>query len=291
MTGPKISLDIPKTGNPFYAILERSASPHSPTSSESSAATDADRTVPTVANEYIWTPPAPDPKYWEHVAKAQKIRSGVTELKRSLGQRASGDEVQRLSKELRARERKLMRYIDHHVLDFDDVLQPSMIADNASDKRKPSGHIEQGIADNASDRRKPNGHIELGTVSPPISPDLGPNRPLPPLPTATQPQKPPVPQKHTQRTAALDSHGFITSYKKNAQLARTESQVAKPKSRLLWTGIFGAKNIKPVENRRRSGSAEEAQLIRGSRLTSMASVPTLAPVRGRSDTGQSVFVL
>ncbi|KAJ2496397.1 hypothetical protein GGH96_005863 [Coemansia sp. RSA 1972] len=269
MTGPKISLDIPKTGNPFYAILERSASPHSPTSSESSAATDVDRAVPTAANEYIWTPPAPDPKYWEHVAKAQKIRSTVTELKQSL-RRRTGDECQRLSKELRARERKLMRYIDHHVLDFDDVLQPSMITTG-----------------------KANGNIELGTVSPPTSPDLAPDRPLPPLPCANiQPQKPPpVPQKTMPRTAALDSHGYITSYKKNAQLAHSsESQAVKPKSRLLWTGIFGAKNIKPVERRRRSGSAEEAQ-IQKSRLTSMSSVPSLAPARGRSDTGQSVFVL
>ncbi|KAJ2264582.1 hypothetical protein EV176_006202 [Coemansia sp. RSA 451] len=267
MTGPKISLDIPKTSNPFYAILERSTSPHSPTSSESSAATDADRAVPVVANEYIWTPPAPDPKYWEHVAKAQKIRSAVTELKQSLGHR-TGDESQRLSKELRARERKLMRYIDHHVLDFDDVVKPSMIT---------------------QDKRKANNHIELGTVSPPTSPDLAPDRPLPPLPRASRTQNPPpVPQKPSH--TALDSQGYITSYRKNTQLAHPNdpSREAKPKSRLLWTGIFGAKNIKPVERRRRSGSAEEAQ-IQKSRLTSMSSVPTLTPVRGR-DTAQSVFV-
>ncbi|KAJ2306198.1 hypothetical protein IWW52_006268, partial [Coemansia sp. RSA 2704] len=242
MTGPRVSLNIPDNSNPFYAILARSSSPHSPTASESSsAATEASTDdVEAVAGEYVWTPPAPDPRYWEHVAKAQKLRSGVRELRAQLAQ---GDSW-RLGRELRARERRLMRYVDHHVLDYDDVLR-------ADARRKAE------LARN----------LELGTISPPISPDLAPDRALPPTPA------------ETASGTRLDSQGFINSYKKNARLAEAGGSNPgreKSKGRQLWTGLFGSR-IRPVEspqpaNRRRSGSVEEAQMARGaSRLASMSS--------------------
>ncbi|KAJ2738689.1 hypothetical protein H4R23_000978 [Coemansia sp. Cherry 401B] len=302
MTGPRVSLNIPDNSNPFYAILARSSSPHSPTASElSSAATEASTDdVEAVAGEYVWTPPAPDPRYWEHVAKAQKLRSGVRELRAQLAQ---GDSW-RLGRELRARERRLMRYVDHHVLDYDDVLR-------ADARRKAE------LARN----------LELGTISPPISPDLAPDRPLPPLPPgaekhpaekaqadrfhAPRPREmaagpplyvsgalPPTPAETASGTR-LDSQGFINSYKKNARLAEAGGSNPgreKSKGRQLWTGLFGSR-IRPVEspqpaNRRRSGSVEEAQMARGaSRLASMSSVPALAPMRGRGDTAQSVYAL
>ncbi|KAJ2296498.1 hypothetical protein IWW55_005078 [Coemansia sp. RSA 2706] len=322
MTGPRVSLNIPDNSNPFYAILARSSSPHSPTASESSsAATEASTDdVEAVAGEYVWTPPAPDPRYWEHVAKAQKLRSGVRELRAQLAQ---GDSW-RLGRELRARERRLMRYVDHHVLDYDDVLR-------ADARRKAE------LARN----------LELGTISPPISPDLAPDRPLPPLPPGAekhqaekaqarkhqadkyQTEKPRADKHQTDRFHAprpremaagpplyvsgalpptpaetasgtrLDSQGFINSYKKNARLAEAGGSNPgreKSKGRQLWTGLFGSR-IRPVEspqpaNRRRSGSVEEAQMARGaSRLASMSSVPALAPMRGRGDTAQSVYAL
>ncbi|KAJ1828543.1 hypothetical protein LPJ70_007220, partial [Coemansia sp. RSA 2708] len=280
-------------------------------SESSSAATEASTDdVEAVAGEYVWTPPAPDPRYWEHVAKAQKLRSGVRELRAQLAQ---GDSW-RLGRELRARERRLMRYVDHHVLDYDDVLR-------ADARRKAE------LARN----------LELGTISPPISPDLAPDRPLPPLPPGAekhpaekaqadkyQAEKPRADKHQTEKhqtvkhqtvkhqtdrfhaprpremaagpplyvsgalpptpaeTASgtrLDSQGFINSYKKNARLAEAGGSNPgreKSKGRQLWTGLFGSR-IRPVEspqpaNRRRSGSVEEAQMARGaSRLASMSS--------------------
>ncbi|KAJ2359416.1 hypothetical protein GGF43_000035 [Coemansia sp. RSA 2618] len=330
MTGNKLSLAIPEATSVRFAILDSASSPHSPASSESSEATDADTsTVVSVQNsEYIWTPPALDPKYWEYVAKAQKIRTGVTELKQTLALKHDNDgvELQRQRKELRAQERKLMRYIDHHVLDYDDVIRA--VTRGSVDGRNSR---RASVADSKCESKPaPAHHVELGTISPPTSPDLAPNRPLPPLPPgAEQPKKskplPRVisgalpltpPEKAAAAAAAAivsnedsrlhsntgpDSREPAHPHKKTVRIvdnnerdARAEQGDAKekPKSRLL-RGLFGNKSAKPVPtaNRRRSGSAEEMQLMRGSpRLASMSSVPTLR-VRGRSDAAHSIYVL
>ncbi|KAJ2850661.1 hypothetical protein IWW36_001705 [Coemansia brasiliensis] len=294
MSRPKISVGISETTNPFYAMLERSASPHSPSSSESSAATEMNTDADAgVTSEYLWKPPPPDPKYWDHIAKAQRIRSDVSELKQSLKHKQQGsEEFSRISRELRARERKLMRFIDHHVLNYDDVLLG---------KHRAGSNAKTVI----------NRNVELGTISPPISPNIGPNRPLPPLPPGAEQQKkalmasplPPTPpelaaaQSRQRSGSALDSQGFINSYKKNAQLATSSEETSagreKPRGRLLWAGIFGSKNVKPVATggaRRRSGSAEGAQLKQSPRLATMASVPSLAQT-GRNGTTRSVYAL
>ncbi|KAJ1742778.1 hypothetical protein LPJ78_001059 [Coemansia sp. RSA 989] len=281
MSKPKLAVSVSENTNPFYAILERSTSPHSPSSSESSAATEMS-TDAGGTSEYLWKPPPPDPKYWDHIAKAQQIRSDVSELKQSLKAKQQGSqEFTKISRELRARERKLMRFIDHHVLNYDDVLS------------KPKATAAKTVISR---------NMELGTISPPISPNIGPNRPLPPLPPGAeqkmqQKQKanplPPTPPelaaRNRQRSGtALDSQGFINSYKKNTQLATSPEEPAeKPRGRLLWAGIFGSKNVKPVDTgRRRSESAEGAQLNQPSRLATMASVPSLAQTNGRNGTAR-----
>ncbi|KAJ2451074.1 hypothetical protein EV183_003846 [Coemansia sp. RSA 2336] len=279
MPKPQLSVSVSENTNPFYAILERSTSPHSPSSSESSAATemntDADGT-----GEYLWKPPPPDPKYWDHIVRAQQLRSDISELKQRLKARQQGSqEFAKISRELRARERKLMRFIDHHVLNYDDVLS------------KPKASAAKTVI---------NRNVELGTISPPISPSIGPNRPLPPLPPGAEQQMkhkanplPPTPPelaaRNRQRSGtALDSQGFINSYKKNTQLATSSDEPAeKPRGRLLWAGIFGSKNVKPVDaGRRRSGSAEGAQLKQSPRLATMTSVPSLAQTDGRNGTAR-----
>ncbi|KAJ2355332.1 hypothetical protein GGF43_002742, partial [Coemansia sp. RSA 2618] len=217
--------------------------------------------------------------YWDYVAKAQKIRSGVTELKQRLALKKDrdGDAFQRLSKLLRARERKLMRYIDQHVLDFDDVIRKTSNADESKPRSKSN------VVSKATTNSKTH-HVELGTISPPISPDLALNRPLPPLPPGVEQPKAaklsprfilgPLPLTPPEKKAAasandrgwgntgLGSQGFIHSYKKTAKLASeyssdcefsawTELGDAKERSRgrlLQWAGLFGSKNIRPVGN-------------------------------------------
>ncbi|KAJ2789223.1 hypothetical protein H4R20_007219, partial [Coemansia guatemalensis] len=166
MTGPKMTVGIPEQTGTFYAVLAHSSNPQSPSSSEFSTGITDGETTAAVANgaEYIWTPPALDPKYWEHVAKARKVHRTVAELKQGLTQKqkqGEDEEAQKLHREVRARERKLLRIIDHYVLDFDDVVRGK-----GDEKSKASGSSS----------------MELGTITPPVSPDMAPDRPLPPLP-------------------------------------------------------------------------------------------------------------
>ncbi|KAJ1959846.1 hypothetical protein GGI12_004121 [Dipsacomyces acuminosporus] len=71
-------------------------------------------------------------------------------------QKKSDEEINRLIEEIRLGERKLMRYVNHYVLNYDDITagdKPSSVATSKSH--------------------------ELGTISPPMSPSTAPNRPLP----------------------------------------------------------------------------------------------------------------
>ncbi|KAJ2609210.1 hypothetical protein H4S08_004145 [Coemansia sp. RSA 1365] len=345
MTGPKMSLRISEQLDTFYAVLTHSSNPQSPSSSEfSTGITDGETMVAvTDVTDYIWTPPALDPKYWEHVAKARKVHQTVAELKQGLTQKQKlgEDETQKLHQEVRARERKLLRIIDQYVLDYDDVVRV----------KKDERHRASG-----------NSSVELGTITPPVSPDMMPDRPLPPLPRGaeeekqrvaaaeadqqkrlaeaekklavqakkqrmgaeqsaepaqrTQPQTkqlPPPPPKagnlgelrrNNTTAAALDSQGFINSYKKHERYANSDARrdvngepQEKPKGRqLLWAGLFGSRNVRPlttITTRRRSGSAEEARPIptaNRTRLGSPSSSSSLAQhVRGKNVV-QSVYV-
>ncbi|PIA15705.1 hypothetical protein COEREDRAFT_102753 [Coemansia reversa NRRL 1564] len=339
MTGPKMTVRIPEQLDTFYAVLTHASNPQSPSSSEFSAGiTDGETMVAvTDGTEYIWTPPALDPKYWEHVAKARKVHQTVAELKQGLTQKqklGEEEEAQKLHREVRARERKLLRIIDQYILDYDDVVRVKK-----DEKHKASG----------------NSSVELGTITPPVSPDMMPDRPLPPLPPGaeeekqrmaaaevdqqkrlaeaekklaiqakkqrmgagqlaesaqrTQPQSkqlPPPPPKagnldvvrrNNSTAAALDSQGFINSYKKHERYANSDARrdvsgetQEKPKARqLLWTGLFGSRNVRPlgtITTRRRSGSAEDARpnpTANRTRLGSPSSSSSLAQhVRGKS---------
>ncbi|KAJ2388350.1 hypothetical protein GGI23_006076, partial [Coemansia sp. RSA 2559] len=101
------------------------------------------------ANEqYIWTPPAIDPNYWMHITKARSMRTGILAQKQALEKTyekadTRGDRIAALKSDIVGRERRLLRYINHYILDYDDVLAA---------RRRPS--------------------LVLGTLSPPVSPGL-----------------------------------------------------------------------------------------------------------------------
>ncbi|KAJ2082138.1 hypothetical protein H4R24_001834 [Coemansia sp. RSA 988] len=337
MTGPKMTVKIPEQTGALYAVLANNSNPQSPSSSEFSTAIIDGETAMGMESgtEYIWTPPALDPKYWEHVAKARKVHRTVAELKQGLIQKqkqGEEEEAQKLHREVRARERKLLRFIDHYVLDYDDVVR------SKEDESKAAGSS-----------------MELGTITPPVSPDMTPDRPLPPLPPGAEEEKqnlaveetekklaiqakkqrmvgeqspqelpqraqpptkqlPPPPgvahgremRRNNTAVAALDSQGFINSYKKHERFANSDARRdvsgeprEKSKARqLLWNGLFGSKNVRPLPTgttRGRSGSAEDAQLLPAAairtRLASPSSSSSLAQhVRGKA-AAQSVYVL
>ncbi|KAJ2910158.1 hypothetical protein GGI21_001150, partial [Coemansia aciculifera] len=90
--------------NPFYSMLAHS----NKNSSEF---------------EFVWAPPTPDPEYWDNVARARDIRRSVAKLKAQLAQARHEADIQRLSAEIRASERRLMKHVDRHVLSYDDVVE------------------------------------------------------------------------------------------------------------------------------------------------------------------------
>ncbi|KAJ2800674.1 hypothetical protein H4R20_003972 [Coemansia guatemalensis] len=145
------------------------------------------------------------------------------------------------------------------------------------------------------------------------SPQESPQRNQPP--TKQLPPPPPAAaaaangrelRRNNSAAAALDSQGFINSYKKHERFANSDARGdvsgeprEKSKTRqLLWTGLFGSRNVRPLPTattRRRSGSAEDAQLLPAApartRLASPSSSSSLAQhVRGKA-AAQSVYVL
>ncbi|KAI9500319.1 hypothetical protein GGI25_001097 [Coemansia spiralis] len=170
-------------------------------------------------DEFLWTPPPIDPNYWHHVAKARDIRSGIfkhrTALSQATAQGSKWETICELQNEVQKLEYRLLRYIDHYVLDYDDVVKST-----------------------------------LGTVSPPMSPQ--PEEPpefasgsLPPTP-AQQPSS--IPARRRNTGEPLDSRAFIESYKKNIRYAEAALEPKKPKSRLGWAGLFGSKNVRAAED-------------------------------------------
>ncbi|KAJ1940380.1 hypothetical protein EC988_007051 [Linderina pennispora] len=108
-----------------------------------------------------------DDEYWKNVEKARTIRKNVIKMRGYLGNVQPKLEAEKRTQELaRMRlaianaERKLMKYINYYVLNYDDV-----IADTAPSTPKVAS-------------------AELGVpLSPPTSPASGaPDRPLPPPP-------------------------------------------------------------------------------------------------------------
>ncbi|KAJ2781565.1 hypothetical protein H4R18_002797 [Coemansia javaensis] len=201
--------------------------------------------------QYIWTPPAPDPRYWEHVAKARRVRRLVADLRQQLAlKEQAGEDTQRLGRELRGRERKLMRIVDHYVLDYDDVV----------------GGPEPGGGAGAPDAKRKGGaggNPGLGTITPPTSPELAPSQAPPQMPAAPQPPAPAAPgtgpQGRAQGLAAagtgLDSMGCIVSQHKYRQLAgdaaahkAAAATDAKERSvgRALRMGLLGIRNVRPL---------------------------------------------
>ncbi|KAJ2794379.1 hypothetical protein H4R21_005521, partial [Coemansia helicoidea] len=172
----------------------------------------------------------PDPRYWEHVARAKRIRQAVGEMKQSLAQKLPGsEEAQQLGRELRARERRLMRLVDHYVLDYNDVVT-----------------ADGGVTEAAL---KTGGSLAMGTITPPVSPEMPPSRPLPPLPPPAQ-RRPAVAPYAT----GLDSQGCINSHKRHEQYVRSaatgDAGAAdgrdRPAPRPWWPGLFAARGVRAV---------------------------------------------
>ncbi|KAJ1862991.1 hypothetical protein LPJ73_000630 [Coemansia sp. RSA 2703] len=245
------------------------------------------------SGEYLWTPPAPDPNYWVNVAKARNIRQSIIKLKDYLNyvlqapasaQRT--DDYHKVTAEIRARERKMMRYVDHYILCFDDVLLPEHEYQVRQQKYELK-HVSSS---------------ELGTISPPMSPanaagpralspqllppsgipslgskGMGPKRPvnfnidvpprfasgsLPPTPTTLDtPVESHSPSLSPQQAASppLGSQAFINSYKQNVRYQQASSiansltnssvdlRKEKPKHKPLWGGLFGSKNVRAAD--------------------------------------------
>ncbi|KAJ2813239.1 hypothetical protein GGI24_006554 [Coemansia furcata] len=94
--------------NPFYNMLA-----HNNDSSQTSFSGNF---------EYVWAPPTPDPGYWDNVARARDIRHSVARMEMQLAQATHEDDIWRLSDEIRASERRLMKYVDRYILSYDDVV-------------------------------------------------------------------------------------------------------------------------------------------------------------------------
>ncbi|KAJ2885314.1 hypothetical protein FB639_001798 [Coemansia asiatica] len=158
------------SNNPFYAMLSRTYSANSQqtldslqtpsfrSSSTSTQQRDSD------AGEFLWTPPAPDPNYWINVAKARNIRQSILKLRDYLNRvlqtpvnAQRTEDYQRVTLEIRARERKLMKYVNHYILNFDDVLLPDQ-----QYQEQQSRYQKQYLQQSRD--------MELGTISPPMSP-------------------------------------------------------------------------------------------------------------------------
>ncbi|KAJ2816422.1 hypothetical protein GGI24_005726 [Coemansia furcata] len=171
--------------------------------------------------EYVWAPPTPDPGYWDNVARARDIRHSVARMKMQLAQATHEDDVRRLSDGIRASERRLMKYVDRYILSYDDVVESSRV---------------------------------LGTVSPPTSPGLAPNRPLPPTPTPhfVSGALPPTPPAAAAAIAALGSQAFINSYKRGPDCLLPAGEEP-PESNTVarkpaWVNLFGSRSVRLADN-------------------------------------------
>ncbi|KAJ2231786.1 hypothetical protein GGF40_000776 [Coemansia sp. RSA 1286] len=166
-----MSTSSSSSNNPFYAMLGRTYSVNSEqtldslrtssfrSSSASTQQQDGD------VREYLWTPPAPDPNYWINVAKARNIRQSILKLRDYLNRvlqtpvsAQRTEDYQRVTTEIRARERKLMKYVNHYILSFDDVLlSEQQYQEQQQQQSRHQKHVQ-------------NRSMELGTISPPMSP-------------------------------------------------------------------------------------------------------------------------
>ncbi|KAJ1792404.1 hypothetical protein LPJ59_004846 [Coemansia sp. RSA 2399] len=246
----------------YAAMAHAEPSTHLPSSCGSSTPSLLDDQT---NEQYMWTPPAIDPNYWMHITKARSMRTGILAQKQALAktyERADtqGDRITALKSDIVGREKRLLRYINHYILDYDDVLAA---------RRRPS--------------------LVLGTLSPPVSPGLQQSRSLknpgslnvfqseqppnfasgslPPTPTTrgnsdesideTQTTESQIPRPISKGTAnalsrtstgniskekttrvrfagiannkpALDSQSFINSYKTNARYAAAAAAAASP---------------------------------------------------------------
>ncbi|KAJ2520426.1 hypothetical protein H4217_002044 [Coemansia sp. RSA 1939] len=197
-----------------YAVMtHRGPSPHSPSSCSSSAASLMDGKDS--SNEYIWTPPAIDPNYWIHITKARSMRTGILSQKQALEKayeraEANGDRITVLKTDIVGREKRLLRYINHYILDYDDVL---------SARSKHS--------------------VLLGALSPPLSPELQPakslkNPPLAPLNVTLLTEEPPnfasgsLPPTPTTRGDSGESFG---NPREAAEPAKRVSHIPRPVSK------------------------------------------------------------
>ncbi|KAJ2048733.1 hypothetical protein GGI08_005917 [Coemansia sp. S2] len=197
--------------NPFYDTLTRTSSSLQASSSS--------------GFEFVWAPPTPDPDYWENVARARDIRRSVAQMKTQLAQARLQSDIQRLSADIRASERRLMKHVDRHILSYDDVVEAMV----------PGNHSRA-----------------LGTVSPPTSPSLAPDRPLPPTPTplfASGALPPTPPAAAAAAISALGSQAFINSYKKSPDCqplapAESSSSSSSGNRRPAWASLFGSKSVR-----------------------------------------------
>ncbi|KAJ2743067.1 hypothetical protein GGI20_004033 [Coemansia sp. BCRC 34301] len=176
--------------------------------------------------EFVWAPPTLDPEYWDNVARARDIRRSVAEMKAQLAQARHEVDFQRLSAEIRASERRLMKYVDRYILSYDDVVESAA-----------PGHCNR----------------VLGTASPPTSPSAAPvpDRPLPPTPAPTprfvSGALPPPPPG---AISALGSQAFINSYKQSpgfdkAPRANTPASAsASATRRPAWASLFGSRSVR-----------------------------------------------
>ncbi|KAJ2520992.1 hypothetical protein H4217_001671 [Coemansia sp. RSA 1939] len=197
-----------------YAVMtHREPSPHSPSSCSSSAASLMDGQDS--SNEYIWTPPAIDPNYWIHITKARSMRTGILSQKRALEKayeraEANGDRIAVLKTDIVGREKRLLRYINHYILDYDDVLSVR------------SRHS-----------------VLLGALSPPLSPELQPakslkNLPLAPLNVTLLTEEPPnfasgsLPPTPTTRGDSGESFG---NPREATEPAKRVSHIPRPVSK------------------------------------------------------------
>ncbi|KAJ2437761.1 hypothetical protein GGF42_008519 [Coemansia sp. RSA 2424] len=173
---------------------------------------------------FVWAPPTPDPEYWDNVARAREIRRSVAEMKAQLAQARREADIQRLSAEIRASERRLMKHVDRHILSYDDVVEPAALASP-----------------------------DIGLASPGIgltSPSIAPDRPLPPTPTPhfASGALPPTPPLATA-IAALGSQAFINSYKQSpgCQLPACDEAPepsAAASRKPAWASLFGSRSVR-----------------------------------------------
>lgn len=210
-----------------------------------------------LASDYIWIPPPPDPKYWEHVHQAQDIRQRMAQMEKYLVRLQQSpvssqryNDTRRISSEITACERKLMRFVDHYMLDYSHVVSAQI---------KKSDMLQPAV---------------LGTLSPPTSPII--DQPHGIGNTASHSKQllpggaivPPETAAAPPQIDRLNSRAFMDSYKQQAkydsqaqkaidQVSRNNNYLPKPKGKLAWANLFGSKNVRPNETIRNVKSAAD----------------------------------